>query len=94
MSGRSTASLDDFSIVRSFYFLVIKLLVFPSFKIIPYNVNSKLLSHRLTRLSHVVCTYSCAVGKNEVPFSIAIGKELLKVFSETLVHGNSKNEVR
>ena len=34
--------------------------------------------------------------KNEVPFSIAIGNDVLytRVFSQTLVHGNSKNEIR
>ena len=52
----------------------------------------------LSRLKRLLCTCSCAVGKNEVPFSMAIEYRKwgtrARVFSQTLAHGNSKNEIR
>ena len=39
-------------------------------------------------------TCSCTVGKKQVSISMTIRNELMQEFSQTLWHGNSKNEIR
>ena len=43
----------------------------------------------LFRCEYKMCTYSCTVGKKQVPFSLAIGNEELdhaRVFSQTIAN--------
>ena len=46
--------------------------------------------------THWALNCSCTIGKRQVPFSMAIGSKETRawVFSRTLLHGNSKNEIR